>query len=267
MFDPPLSSDLRSAESLAFYGAASAYAQSYFVDSLNFTGAPVGTSVRIKVGISLHDWITEGSNPGLAGAPSVQASVLAQLGATDVTLTDTAPATNWRQQLQYFTVTAVVGQAFYISETLSLYADAFLSDIACIQSTNCAYDETNRLTAAGLSYIVLADNTAYLSVDVLDPGITYTSDSGTTYLTSIPDESAAIPEPPALSMLGFAAAGIAGAKLRRRSAAADKADRPPPRSPEAQDVDAGRTAHSSRTSRQGFFGRKLPFPLPLRDSL
>jgi len=267
LFDPPLSSDLQSAESLAFYGAASAYAQSYFVDSLNFTGAPVGTPVQLRIGISLHDWIT-GNSTGLAAAPPVQASLFAQLGsALNATLTDTTPAANWRQQVQYFNVTATVGQGFYVTEALSLNADASLSEIACIRSTNCAYDNTNHLTAAGLSYIVLADNTAYLSVNVLDPGITYTSDSGTTYLTSIPDESASVPEPPALSILGFAAAGIAGAKLRRRSTTADKADRPRPCSPEEQDVDAARAAQSSRRSEQGFFGRRLPFPLPFRDSL
>jgi len=164
------------------------------------------------------------------------------------------PVTGVQYDTAYLTVDAYIGQPLYFQADLSITTGGDTGWLS-VSMTNDVSSSIN------------GSNTSYTSITILDPNVSYITDSGSTYLTSIPDESASVPEPPALSMLGIAAIGIAGVKLRRRSVATDKADRDRSCPPEEQLVNVGRVDRSLQRSGRWLSGRNLPYRVPVRDSL
>ncbi|HSV15621.1 MAG TPA: PEP-CTERM sorting domain-containing protein [Tepidisphaeraceae bacterium] len=207
---------------------------------------PYGTPVVVRFGFSLHDLIAY--TGGIAGSNLAALSYYA--GGETGSSQDTATGANFHTFL--LDVNAYVGETLTFGAALAAAAAG------------------NTVLPGGIVQVqssVNALSTSYSSIFVLDPAIGYIAESGTTYLTSLPDEVAAVPEPPALSMLGIAVIGIAGVKRRRRSVAADMADRGRPCPPEEGLVDVGRVDRFPRRSGRGLSGRKLPYRLPVRDSL
>lgn len=102
-------------------------------------------------------------------------------------------------------VTLVVGNTYELGNNFSLETP-LISVGSCAASDSCRWPD-------GSSHYeeVNAGNSAYLALNFLTPGVTYTSASGTTYLTSLPP----VPEPETYAMM-IAGLAVLGAVARRR---------------------------------------------------
>jgi hypothetical protein len=190
-----------------------------FTDNLYFgSGLPYGTPINVVFGFGLHD--------------AAQGDYIPNAWLDGVTLEGDVPGAqvrlfdnlllNLQNQEVYTPVTVYAGIPVPISEDLVVFseADIGLDDDGCYVSYvgGClgfadvpdVFDSWENTDAF---------DTASFSVEVLTPGVTYTSDSGTIYQTTLPleggDPATPAPEPTSFALLGAGLLGLGVIRHRR----------------------------------------------------
>ncbi len=185
-------------------------------DFLTFTSAnlPAGTQVQYVVTETLHDSISYTSTDPSIEVHNCNSDQFIELASDAGTIYD-SPCNG----VQDYYNGSVVGSARTVSQILNgtvggtnqLTASLFVTGRA---DTYCYLNQDG----VGCTYfgqdsnIFDASNTASISIQVLTPGVTFTSASGATYAPLV----SPVPEPGSLVLLGSGLLGLAGV-LRRKS--------------------------------------------------
>jgi hypothetical protein len=179
-------------------------------DSLIIAGA-TGQTVSVRIGISIaatFDVIGEPNASGLAWTS------IGDVLQNTVDYTFDSGANGFREFVDgaevsfaptvttYFTIDLPVGVAIPIEHDVNFGGDV----------GNCC----DAPYLGGVESYLRTTLQSTLSIDILTPGYTYTTDSGIAYSTSLGDDSQSVPEPPLMWISGLAGLLLLALSGRRR---------------------------------------------------
>lgn len=196
--------------------SAAASTESVFSDTLHFN-APKGTLVHLRVGVGMYDNLSWGgsfldsgefyraNHPNLSPG---YATLEADFGPNDGSLrTDVQFKDDWghlgeNSHVAYIDFAFDTQYSFELYEYLHTSSSAYslISDRPDIRDA-CGRGDFLHCHGYGQEFVVNAGNTSVLSIELLDPGISYTSDSGTIYRTNAIDPIPTVPEPDSFALL------------------------------------------------------------------
>ena len=214
----PPGSQARSAAAENNAGGSIAFFEVGWTESIQFSGAPVGTPIQVVLGFSLHDGVG-GDMPVINGAGILlTASAGDPIDGFELRLADDGNH-NFDNQEVYQTVNALVGYPLTIGETLDARSNTFIVDGCAELPHVCASPEGDAFTPDSVFVQSYNDafDTANFSLQILTPGVTYVADSGTIYPTTLPPEGGdPVPEPAGFALFGVGLFGLGFIRHRKR---------------------------------------------------